>query len=148
MKQLTTLFLILILLLSCTSRTIYKKPKGLIDKDKMITIWVDLYIARGAKTVKTKTLRKDINFVPLVLKKYNIDSLQFSESNRYYTSRIDEYEEMFDQVETRLEALRKQYEIKKSKADSIVPLLKEIDIDTTLQKKKLKQQRRLENIMK
>jgi len=148
MKTLTTITILSILLLSCTSRTIYKKPKNLIDKDKMISIWTDLYIAHGAKMVKTKNLQKNIDFIPMVLRKYQIDSVQFSQSNFYYTSRVEEYEEMFDEVNTRLEALKMTFQPKKTNRDSLSPVLKEIAIDSAEKKKLKKHQPRLKNIMK
>ncbi len=134
MNKLVYIFFMFILVLSCTSRTIYKKPKNLIDKEKMITVWTDLYIAAGSRSVKTKTLKTKINYAPLVLDKYKIDSVQFSESNIYYTSRIDEYEKMFEEVQKRLKDLKKIYDpktkrdsiIKLSKKDSIKPILNEL----------------------
>jgi len=103
---------------SCTSKTIYKKPDKLIEKDKMIDIWTDIYIARGAKSVQTKDMRKNINYLPLVFKKYKIDSAQLSESNIYYTSKIDEYQKMFEVVNKRLVAEKEIYQPKKE-LDSI-----------------------------
>lgn len=106
-------------MISCTSNTIYKKPDHLLEKEKMIAIWTDIYIARGAKHIKTKDLRKNINYIPLVLKKHQIDSLQFSESNLYYTSKIDDYEKMFLEVEKRLKEKQEIYN-PKSDIDSII----------------------------
>ncbi len=140
MKKSVTLLLAVIILFSCTSRTIYKKPKDLIDRDKMISIWVDLFIAKGAKNVKTKDLRKNINYVPLVLKKYQIDSVRFSDSNIYYVSRIDEYQEMFEEVQNRLKKLQKANELKPEKN----PVLPAVKLDSIKRKK----QRLLENTMK
>ncbi len=119
MKQSIYIIFILFALVSCTSRTIYKKPENLIGKEKMITIWTDLYIAIGAKSVKTKTLEKEKNYIPLVLEKYEIDSIQFSKSNIYYTSRIEEYEKMFEEVQKRLDDLKNIYD-PESKLDSII----------------------------
>ncbi len=135
MKRRIYIFLMFTLVLSCTSRTIYKKPKNLIEKEKMITVWTDMYIAAGAKSVKTKTLKTKINYAPLVLDKYKIDSVQFSESNIYYTSRIDEYEKMFKEVQKRLEDLKKVYE-PEPKKDSIIPILTE-RIDSLKKEKKV-----------
>ncbi len=85
----------------------------------MIEIWKDIYIARGARHIKTKELRKNINYIPLVFKKHQIDSLQFSESNLYYTSRIDDYEKMFLEVEKQLKEQQEIYD-PKSNLDSII----------------------------
>lgn len=124
MKKILYLFLILLVVISCTSRTIYKKPENLIDKEKMITVWTDIYIAVGAKSVKTKTLKNKINYIPLVLKSHNIDSIQFSKSNIYYTSRIDEYEKMFEEVQKRLKDLKEIYD-PETELDSILKRNKE-----------------------
>jgi len=110
MKKLCYILLVFLLALSCTGRTIFKKPENLIEREKMITVWTDLYIASGAKSIKKKTLEKNKNYVPLVLENHNIDSVQFSESNFYYTSRIDDYEKMFEEVKNRLKALKDTYE--------------------------------------
>ena len=119
MKLTIYIFFIFFTLASCTSRTIYKKPENLIGKDKMINIWTDLYISMGAKSVKTKNFEKDKNYIPLVLEKYKIDSIQFSISNIYYTSRIEEYEEMFEEVQKRLNDLKNIYD-PETEIDSLI----------------------------
>lgn len=121
MKQLIYIFLISLFAASCTSKTIYKKPDNLIGKEKMIDIWTDIYVARGARTVQTKDLRKNINYLPLVFEKYKIDSAQLSESNFYYTSKIDEYQKMFEEVKKRLEDRMEVYQ-PKSEMDSIMQM--------------------------
>lgn len=90
----------------------------------MIDIWTDLYIASAAKSVKTTSLRKDINYIPLVLEKHGIDSVQFSNSNRYYTSKIDMYEKMFIKVNERLKEMKNIYE-PETELDSILKANKE-----------------------
>jgi len=123
MKLTIYIFFIFFTLASCTSRTIYKKPENLIGKEKMINIWTDLYIAIGAKSVKTKKLEKKKNYIPLVLEKYKIDSIQFSKSNIFYTSRIEEYEEMFEEVQKRLNDLKNIYD-PEIELDSLIILSK------------------------
>ena len=68
----------------------------------MIDLWVDIYIANGTQTVKNKKLEKRMNYFPFIYQKYNIDSVRFMKSNIYYTSKIEEYEEMFQKVEKKL----------------------------------------------
>ena len=60
----------LLLLASCTSNTIYKKPKDLIPKDSMVALLTDMYIASSAKNRKNKFLKKEKNYVVLVYEKY------------------------------------------------------------------------------
>ena len=113
----------------------------------MITIWTDLYIARGARTVKTKSLQKNINYIPMVLKKYHVDSTQFSESSIYYTSRIDEYEEMFEEVNARLDALKEKYQPKGEKRDTMSPMIREMLVDS-IERKKFRKKQLLKKLKK
>lgn len=127
MKRIFYTIFFLLFLGSCTGRTIYKKPENLIEKEQMIQIWTDIYIATAARSQKTISLEKDKNYIPMVLKNHKIDSIQFSESNIYYTSRIDEYEKMFEEVQKRLKDLKEVYD-PETELDSILKRnRKEID---------------------
>ena len=86
------------LLASCSSNTIYDEPKDLIPKDSMVLLLKDLYLATSAKSIKNKKQQKKISYTPLVYNTYKIDSLRFSTSNFFYTSKVDVYEPMLDQV--------------------------------------------------
>lgn len=101
---------VVFIFLSCTSRTIYKKPNDLISKGQMIDLWTDIYIAQGARSVKNKKLERKVNYMPFVYEKYKIDSARFMRSNIYYTSKVEIYEEMFQKVEKRLNDLLGQYD--------------------------------------
>lgn len=98
---------ILLFLVSCTSNTIYKKPKDLIPKDSMIALLTDMYIASSAKNVKNKFLKKEKNYIVLVYEKYKIDSTRFDISNGYYTSRIEEYTDMLKEVKFNIDSIQK-----------------------------------------
>lgn len=101
MKHLLNL-LFLTLLISCTSNTIYEKPENLISKDSMVIILEDLYIANAAKNIETKFKTKSRTYLPLVYEKYKIDSTRFFESNNYYISKIDVYEEILNEVKAKI----------------------------------------------
>ena len=95
----TTIFLIFMTLLaSCSSNTIYDEPKDLIPKDSMVLLLKDLYLATSAKSIKNKKQQKRISYTPLVYNTYKIDSLRFNTSNFFYTSKVDVYEPMLEQV--------------------------------------------------
>ncbi|NLP57243.1 DUF4296 domain-containing protein [Lutibacter sp. B1] len=111
---------------SCTSNTIIKKPDNLIPKKQMVDLLTDMYIAAGAENIKNLNLERNVNYFPLVFEKYNIDSTRFKESNYYYTSRIDDYDEILAKVEERLKALKKQYDDERKIQDSINRLKKPI----------------------
>ena len=91
-------FLAIILLASCTSKTILEKPANLIPRDTMVLILTDLYIAKSASPEKNINNERKINYVPLVYNKYLIDSTRFINSNYYYTSKLEEYDLIFKDV--------------------------------------------------
>lgn len=120
--------LIIIFLFSCTSNTIYKKPKNLISKDSMLMLLTDMHIAASAKFSKNKNLERDINYMVLVYKKYKIDSTRFKKSNIYYTSRIEEYNEMLKEVKRRLQFKRDTIKKRIQHKDSLDAIKKVEDI--------------------
>jgi hypothetical protein len=112
MKKLGCTFIV-IFLFSCTSNTIFEKPKDLIPKDTMSLLIQEMMIASSAKFMKNKKLQKNINYVPFVYNKFKIDSVRFQESNFYYISKIDLYKEIITNAKTNLEK-RKEVLVKLS----------------------------------
>lgn len=108
-----------VFLVNCTSNTIIKKPKNLIPKEQMVDLLTDLLLANGSGSIKNTQLKRNVNYYPLVFEKYNIDTTQFKESNYYYASKVDEYDEIIRKVEARLEALSKQFEDERKLKDSL-----------------------------
>jgi cysteinyl-tRNA synthetase len=120
MKKISTLF-IFIFFLSCTSNTIFKKPKDLIPRDTMSLLLQEMMIASSATFIANKKQQKNINYMPFVYDKFKIDSTRFDLSNYYYMSKIDVYQEIvesaknslalrndvFKKTRQRLEAIRK-----------------------------------------
>ncbi len=105
--------------IACTSNTIIKKPKNLISKEQMVDLLTDIFIADGGDNIKNTNLQRNVNYFPFVFEKYQIDTTRFKESNYYYTSRIDDYDEILGKVEKRLEALKKSYDDEIKISDSI-----------------------------
>jgi len=112
-------FLMIFLMVACTSNTIYKKPKNLIPKDTMALLIADLYIASSAYYVKNKKAEIKVSYMPLVYKKYGVDSLRFMNSNYYYTTLIDEYDELYKLVHLRLSDQKKKLEKITKTSDSL-----------------------------
>ncbi len=133
-----TVILVIFLGFSCSSNTIYKEPKDLIPKDTMVSLLTDMMIATSAKNKKNKKLQRKINYMPLVYDTYKIDSVRFQKSNVYYMSNIEEYQEIFKQVQLTLETLQSKYKGEKKLKDSLFSLRvkkkrmykKEIELDT------------------
>lgn len=136
MKHIIYIFTV-VLLSSCTSNTIYKKPENLLSKKEMVNILTDMYLAEGARSVQNKDAEKLVDYMPLVYEKYKIDSVRFAESNFYYNTRIDDYEEILKTVDQRLKDMKIKYEAIAKKEDSIrrsknkdkKPLLETISIE-------------------
>ena len=98
MKNRITSLILIILFVSCKSNTIYDEPVDLIPKDSMMMLLKDLYLATAAKNIKNARQQKKVSYTTLVYNKYNIDSLRFNSSNLYYTSKIDVYEPMLNEI--------------------------------------------------
>ena len=116
------IFILSVFLGACTSNTILKKPENLIPKEQMVDLLTDIFLANGGDNIKNLNLQRNVNYFPLIFDKYQIDTIQFKESNYYYTSRIDDYDEILGEVDKRLKALRKQLEFEVKMKDSIKAL--------------------------
>lgn len=112
MKKVICFFLILGIS-SCTSNTIFDKPKDLIPKDTMISLLTDMYLASSAKNKENKFSKKKINYMYLVNEKYKIDTLRFDSSNNYYVSKVDEYQSILLKVKKNIDSLEVIYMQKK-----------------------------------
>jgi hypothetical protein len=119
MKNNILLLFTLIFLYNCTSNTIYQKPEDLIPKDSMAILIQEMIIASSAKNVKNINLQKKIDYFPFIYDRFKIDSARFQKSSFYYTSKIDEYDEILSKVKTNLEAEKEKYSLIKTKRDSI-----------------------------
>jgi hypothetical protein len=81
-----------------------EKPKNLIDKEVMTSILYDMAVLDA---VKSQNIGGGISVKGMneyIYKKYKIDSIQFSESNKYYASDIDGYEKMYQKVKSKIDA--------------------------------------------
>jgi len=119
MNRIIVLIFLSIIFVNCTSNTILEKPKDLIPKEQMVDLITDLFLANEAKSIKNENLERNINYSPLIYEKYKIDSLRFKESNLYYTSKIDEYNDILNEVDKRLKTLLEEFEASITQKDSI-----------------------------
>ena len=118
MKKLSYQFLFLFLV-SCTSNTIFEKPKDLIPKDTMSLLVQEMMIASSAKFMKNKDNQKNLEYMSLVYENFKIDSIRFQKSNLYYLSKIDIYQEIFEDAKETLEKEKEKYKSLKKELDSI-----------------------------
>jgi hypothetical protein len=119
MNRIIVIFFLSLFFFSCTSNTILKKPKDLIPKEQMVDVITDLFIAIEAKGIKNENLERNVDYAPIIFEKYQIDSTRFMESNLYYTSKIDEFNDILNEVDRRLKLLVDEYENVIEKNDSI-----------------------------
>jgi len=99
------------------------------SKDEMANILTDMFLASGGKNIKNIQLKRKVNYFPLVYEKYHIDSTQFKESNFYYVSRIDDYQEILKKVEKKLKNLKERNQEEISVRDSIKKIERGIKSD-------------------
>ncbi|PWI30750.1 DUF4296 domain-containing protein [Flavobacteriaceae bacterium LYZ1037] len=110
MKYNLIYIIIISFFISCTSVNKPKKPKNLISKEQMVNVLLDMSLLSSAKGInKSKLENNGIFPESFIFNKHQIDSLQFAESNRYYTYHLKEYQDIITKVEDSLKKLREDY---------------------------------------
>ncbi|MFS4494247.1 DUF4296 domain-containing protein [Maribacter sp. 2308TA10-17] len=113
------LFLLITCFFSCAEK-LMEKPDNLISKERMVEILNDLAIINAAKSTNAKLLQDyDLEPTKYIFEKYDIDSLQFVESDRYYASIPEEHEEIYIAVEAKLEVEKERLQTAKKIKDSL-----------------------------
>ncbi|SFU28796.1 protein of unknown function [Pustulibacterium marinum] len=109
MKQIFVLLVFSLVFISC-KQTIIEKPDDLIPPDKMEKVLYDLSLITAIKGVDIDALQKNnINPQEYLLKKYQIDSAQFSNSSVYYAAKNpEEYAKIFDKIKDKLQKEQKR----------------------------------------
>ena len=104
--------LALILIFGYASCQDVKKPEipsDLIPQEKMVDILSEVYIINASRNVNNKLIKKrNLQLDSIVYNKYQVDSLQFVESNAYYSSDLEVYRNLMTQVQDRLIILQKE----------------------------------------
>ncbi len=95
-----------LLLLSCAEKQV-RRPENLIPKGRMVNILYDIAVLDAIDGTYPKALERNrITVMAFVYEKYGIDSLQLAESDLYYASRPQEYEEIYQTLENRIASQR------------------------------------------
>jgi len=97
------LFLVVfIFIFNCSKRQ--HTPKNIIPVESMSEIIYDMTLISVSKGVNRKILENN-GFKPTsyILKKYEIDSIDFIRSNKYYSSNLDMYLSIYQNVLNKLE---------------------------------------------
>ncbi|MDO6471107.1 DUF4296 domain-containing protein [Maribacter sp. 1_MG-2023] len=133
MKHLLFLVVAMFILSSCAEELV-EKPDNLIPEDKMVAVIKEMAIVNAAKATNLSKLRENgVEPTSFIFKKFEIDSAQFVDSDRYYASKPLRYENMYKKVESDLEDQRLKLEAEKKIRDSLSLVeksKKNIDIKT------------------
>jgi len=106
MRKVLVSLCFLFVLIACESKINYQKPDNLLSKNQMVDLLFDMHIAAATSNVSNLESEKNRNYMSLIYEKYGIDSTEFAINNHYYTSSIDDYEEIFESLEKRLKKLQ------------------------------------------
>jgi hypothetical protein len=132
-----------LLFLACGEKVV-EEPENLIPKEKMTDILYDLAILNATKSSFSSVFEKTgIDIMEFLYEKYDIDSIQFAESDLYYASVPLEYQSIYEDIDARIERRKEAMEkattrrndsIRKAqnkRRDSIQALQKEKDSVTS-----------------
>ena len=105
MKKLICIFLFLF---SCGFPVEKKEvPDNLITEEEMINILYEMSLISVSKGINKRILENNgMKPKKYILKKYDIDSLQFVSSNEYYSKDLERYLSIYEEVLNKLEVNR------------------------------------------
>ena len=105
MKKLIYIFLVFF---SCGFPVEKKEvPENLISEEEMINILYDMSLISVSKGINKRILENNgMKPKKYILKKYDIDSLQFVTSNEYYSKDLERYLSIYEEVLNKLEVNR------------------------------------------
>ncbi len=123
-------FILIIMFIGACAENLLEKPDNLIAKEKMVDILNDLAILNAAKNSNSKVLiQHGLDPMPFIYTKYDIDSLQFVNSDRYYASLPEEHEKIYLAVEAKLNQEKERLISAKSLQDSLNKIKAQLDLE-------------------
>ena len=82
-------------------------PENLISEDKMIEILYDMSLISVSKGINKRIIENNgMKPKKYILKKHNIDSIQFVASNQYYSKDLETYLSIYEEVLNKLQSNR------------------------------------------
>ena len=94
-----------ITVLLCCKKGAISEPKNLIDQDKMVDVLYDISILEAIKVSNPASLQsRGIDSKTYIYKKFEIDSLQFAQSDKFYASDVAQYAKLYKKVIDRINA--------------------------------------------
>lgn len=123
MKQ-ALYILIAFFVIGCQEVQPIEKPDNFIKRERMQEIIYDIAVVNGARSYNMQELSKyGVDPETYIFDKHGIDSLQFAENIAYYSADVDEYKEMYMEIQERVEGEFTYYDsiakVEKKVRDSI-----------------------------
>ncbi|MEW2920317.1 DUF4296 domain-containing protein [Muricauda sp. ANG21] len=106
----TILIFVGLFFLACGEKVV-EEPENLIPKEKMTDILYDLAILNATKSSFSSVFEKTgIDIMEFLYEKYDIDSIQFAESDLYYASVPLQYQSIYEDIDARIERRKEAME--------------------------------------
>ena len=103
------LFILLILIMSCSNQD---GPSNLMSEQQMVDFLLDINIINSSRAYRNNS---DLNYYNIkdtfLYKKHNIDSLQFVNSNSYYSSKPKQYLRIYFELQKKMKFIKDSIEI-------------------------------------
>lgn len=123
-KKLLLLIAVILFTFSCKQE---KAPNGIIEKNKMVNVLVDMQITDAylnqITNVDTMLMQAKSRYT-YVFKKHHIDSIKFSRSLNYYSLRSVELNKMYQTVIDSLGLIKERNTAKPKKVKAVKKILK------------------------
>ena len=107
------LFILLILIMSCSNQD---SPSDLMSEEQMVNFLLDINIINSSRAFRNNS---DLNYYNIkdtfLYKKHNIDSLQFVNSNKYYSSNPKQYLRIYSNLQKKMRFIKDSIEIELNK---------------------------------
>jgi len=107
------IFILLILTTSCSDQN---SPTDLMSEEQMVDFLLDINIINSSRAYRNNS---DLNYYNIkdtfLYKKHNIDSIQFVNSNSYYSSKPKKYLKIYSQLQKKMRSIKDSIEIELNK---------------------------------
>ncbi len=107
------IFILLILIISCSDPN---SPTDLMSEEQMVDFLLDINIINSSRAYRNNS---DLNYYNIkdtfLYKKHNIDSIQFVNSNSYYSSKPKKYLRIYSQLQKKMRSIKDSIEIELNK---------------------------------
>ena len=107
------IFILLILVISCSDQN---SPTDLMSEQQMVDFLLDINIINSSRAYRNNS---DLNYYNIkdtfLYKKHNIDSLQFVNSNSYYSSNPKKYLRIYFELQKKMRFIKDSIETELNK---------------------------------